>query len=504
MADCFNNCITSLRGHDSEFGRLDYGPMSLSEIRQRQEWSESQPHSLLNGQAGAASSTTVQIAYLSQRGYYPEDVDKNNQDAFKIIRDLDSKAGSLMVGVFDGHGEYGDDCSCFVRDNIEASLADALRKHGRGDPSAAFSTCYHHLNSEMHASEDFSDQLSGTTSVVALFDDNAVWVANVGDSRAIVGQLIDGTLKPTALTNDNTPFDKEERMRIYELGGEIASVGQRQKKEVVADAFWDTCDHDRDLAQAFPQPRVWGVGRAEPGCAFTRSLGDAVGEALGVIAEPVVTHKERLPQDRFVLLASDGVWEFLSNEDVCAIVEENLGDPLAACRAVVAAAYWHWMKYDKRRTDDITVILVILEVSMSSGAEAVGSGAVSEVNRGVEQPRTDAASPMGARPVRRSEPETDVSGAFEGKTSFRPSTSFTKGTFTKGRAAEQEAPSAPPEAKAILTDVDAPEVAGLPQSGTVVISPVISPVESATSPGSEKRREGRRFRSSGRGWKLWR
>ena len=51
-----------------------------------------------------------------------------------------------------------------------------------------------------------------------------------------------------------------------------------------------------------------------PGCAFTRSMGDSVAEAVGVFSEPEVLTKELGADDRFIVIASDGVWEFLTNQ----------------------------------------------------------------------------------------------------------------------------------------------------------------------------------------------
>ena len=59
-----------------------------------------------------------------------------------------------------------------------------------------------------------------------------------------------------------------------------------------------------------------------PGCAFTRSLGDEVAESIGCISEPEVISVDLDPATaRFVMLASDGVFEFLTNAQVCDIIQ---------------------------------------------------------------------------------------------------------------------------------------------------------------------------------------
>lgn len=384
---CIEQCVAEIAGGD-EYGKLDYGPMSRDELRNRQLCSREQPSHHVPAAEGFVS-VRLRYAYLSQRGYYPEEPHKENQDAFAIAADIESE-GSLMAGVFDGHGEFGDDCAGFVRDNIEAYMTDAMSKHARDIPKA-FHTAYTRLDADMHRSEDFDDFASGTTAVTAWFENGSCWVANVGDSRAIVGQLIDGCLEVQALSTDHTPFDTAERARIRSHGGEVATVGQRKRKEVVPDAYWDAAAANaaRKVGEASedkqktPQPRLWAPGKEVPGCAFTRSLGDEMGSRIGVMAEPVVTRKELRAHDRFVCLASDGVWEFLTNEAVGDIIG-RFDDPRIACRYVVAEAYRMWMQFDVR-TDDITVVLVMIDPDESPEET---EGTPRHRSRRLSEPRT--------------------------------------------------------------------------------------------------------------------
>ena len=68
-------------------------------------------------------------------------------------------------------------------------------------------------------------------------------------------------------------------------------------------------------------PRIWAPNAMYPGTAFTRSIGDSLAEQLGVTAEPEVVTAE-LSADRTPLLviASDGVFEFMSNQAVIQLV----------------------------------------------------------------------------------------------------------------------------------------------------------------------------------------
>jgi serine/threonine protein phosphatase PrpC len=53
-----------------------------------------------------------------------------------------------------------------------------------------------------------------------------------------------------------------------------------------------------------------------PGLAMSRSLGDGLAHSCGVISDPEIIEFEVHPDDKFIVVASDGVWEFLSNEQV--------------------------------------------------------------------------------------------------------------------------------------------------------------------------------------------
>lgn len=57
--------------------------------------------------------------------------------------------------------------------------------------------------------------------------------------------------------------------------------------------------------------RVYSKKGEWPGLAMSRSIGDEVAKKLGVIAEPEISQVKLTHKDKFILIASDGVWEFL-------------------------------------------------------------------------------------------------------------------------------------------------------------------------------------------------
>ena len=66
----------------------------------------------------------VRYGYVSQRGFYPDEPKKANQDAYAVVGDFGGKEGEAMFAVFDGHGKEGDVCSQFVK----ADLPERLRR----------------------------------------------------------------------------------------------------------------------------------------------------------------------------------------------------------------------------------------------------------------------------------------------------------------------------------------------------------------------------------------
>ena len=74
--------------------------------------------------------------------------------------------------------------------------------------------------------------------------------------------------------------------------------------------------------------RIWGRTDDIPGLAMSRSIGDFNASTVGVISTPEVIQHTVTPQDKFLVVASDGIWDFMSNDEVVAFVENHRGDCL--------------------------------------------------------------------------------------------------------------------------------------------------------------------------------
>jgi len=341
-------------GHGDQPEEEEYNPLTQDEVNARIVCSKETERFTLG-----KSGVTLRYAYLSQRGYYPEDLYKANQDSFKIVRNFDGKSSDIdqiFFGVFDGHGVDGDSCSYFVRDNIEGELKKQIDKFPN-DFERAYKEAFMGVNVRMHEQE-FDDSMSGTTAIAAFFHGTHFSIANIGDSRAVVGEKKGKRVIAYSLSIDQTPYRQDERERVKASGAVVMSCDQLEGI-VPYHENWGI-NLGEELDNGGDPPRVWAPGKSFPGCAFTRSIGDSVAEGIGVTAEPELLKKELTEQDEFVVLASDGVWEFLTNQAVCDMVLK-FTDPLDACRSVVGEAYRLWLQYEVR-TDDITMILAFLEI----------------------------------------------------------------------------------------------------------------------------------------------
>ena len=192
------------------------------------------------------------------------------------------QAGGLF-GVFDGHGRLGETVAQYVIDTLPAVLAAHPLIHSQ--PGTALEDAFQSVDKRLASHCDAG--VSGTTAVVALVRGNRMWLANAGDSRAILcrqkhtssGKSM--SYGPVDLTTDHKPDSPDEKRRILQMGGHVTPAG----------------------ANGAPA-RVWHKLR---GLAMSRSIGDHNAASVGVISKPEITEHEIGDDDVALVLISDGV-----------------------------------------------------------------------------------------------------------------------------------------------------------------------------------------------------
>ena len=109
--------------------------------------------------------------------------------------------------------------------------------------------------------------------------------------------------------------------------------------------------------------RVWHLHENIPGLAMSRSFGDQAAVEVGVIAEAEILEMNLTEQDKFIIIASDGVWEFLTNDEVVNIIMPHYQNNSAekAAESLIREALKRW-KQEENVIDDITCIIIFLSI----------------------------------------------------------------------------------------------------------------------------------------------
>ncbi|KAJ4829297.1 hypothetical protein Tsubulata_000994 [Turnera subulata] len=339
-------------------------------------------HSLLRHIPGRyCSNTSTKTACL----YTQQGKKGINQDAMIFWENFCSRNDTVFCGVFDGHGPFGHVVAKKVRDSLplllstqwEASCDDEegnLHKSG----TASASTNSEETSSaalddesfdslEAEESEKLPDMYlplkksilqafklmdkelklhptidcfcSGTTAVTLIKKGQDLVIGNVGDSRAVLATRDkDNSLLAVQLTVDLKPDLPREAARIQQCKGRVFAL---QDEPEVA--------------------RVWLPNNDSPGLAMARAFGDFCLKDFGLISVPDVYYRRLTKRDEFIILASDGVWDVLSNKEAVDVVASAPG-PTTAARALVDSAVRAWkLKYPTSKNDDCAAVCLFLE-----------------------------------------------------------------------------------------------------------------------------------------------
>ena len=109
--------------------------------------------------------------------------------------------------------------------------------------------------------------------------------------------------------------------------------------------------------------RVWLKNENIPGLAMSRSFGDKVAASVGVIAEAEIVNKPLEKEDKFIIVASDGIWEFITNTEAVEVVVPFWlkNDPDGAADQLINLATAKWKQEDEV-IDDITCLIAFLNI----------------------------------------------------------------------------------------------------------------------------------------------
>jgi serine/threonine protein phosphatase PrpC len=290
------------------------------------------------------------------RGLYADEPTKPCQDRYGMV-EVD---GCPWFLVLDGHGPHGHACAQFCLEELPRSFDEAQGTVEERLVEASVKT-----NRALHKSTVESRD-SGTTAVSLLVNDGVLYCSNVGDSRCILGRRENNSIKAIALSKDQTLYRQDERQRIEASGGRVLSIGQIEGS-VPMDHVWK-CELGDEIDCDGDPPRLWRKDAYEPGTAFSRSLGDFTAQELGCSSTPEIQEHVIDASDVCCVLATDGVWEFLTSQEVIDICV-SCKTPKEACYRIVAESYRRWYEREER-IDDIACCVLYFDGASSSGAVA--------------------------------------------------------------------------------------------------------------------------------------
>ncbi|KAJ3284216.1 Protein phosphatase 2C 2 [Borealophlyctis nickersoniae] len=252
------------------------------------------------------------------------------EDAHTTILKLeDAKTGRHLsfFAVYDGHG--GQSVARYSGQKLHQRIVND-ENYKSGNYAVAIKQGFLGTDTDLRADPDFANDPSGCTAVTALItDDWRILVGNAGDSRAVLsanGQAF-------ALSHDHKPVNPEESARIIAAGGFVE------------------------------------FGRVNGNLALSRAIGDfefkqnqnLPPEQQIVTANPDIIERKLADTDEFVVIACDGIWDCMTNQDVVDFVRTRVaqGQELGAiCEALMDHCLAPDSELGGVGCDNMTVVIV--------------------------------------------------------------------------------------------------------------------------------------------------
>ncbi|EFA85242.1 protein phosphatase 2C [Heterostelium album PN500] len=213
-----------------------------------------------------------------------------------------------LYSIFDGHG--GKAASDYAADNIYRIFSDFLAQTNQ--PDEAFKQSYQAIHAHISPWP-----FIGTTAASVYIKDSLATIANVGDSRVVLGYINEhNQFAAERLTFDHRPVEDTERQRIINAGGSVLN------------------------------------GRVNGMLAVSRALGDSFLTPY-VTPDPYISHLTISEKCKFLILACDGVWDLISDEEAVKVIS-SIPDPAKSSETLRDLAF------AQGSTDNISVMIVKL------------------------------------------------------------------------------------------------------------------------------------------------
>ena len=214
------------------------------------------------------------------------------EDKSKSIENFNNDKNQMIFEIFDGHG--GDEMSTYLQNNLAQIYKQNLLL-SKGNIILGLKNAFQDADDEMRGQLNIEGLGSTGTLVHVIWegeDDLAVYSANVGDSRVCL-------ISPEhiiRLSYDHRTSDEKEKKRILEAGMEII---------------------DDRICGTLMLTRIFGNYEY-------KENEDNDSDNKGLICEPFISkiNIDLNIENQFLILASDGIWDILTEEDIQNIIKK--------------------------------------------------------------------------------------------------------------------------------------------------------------------------------------
>ncbi|KAI1713710.1 protein phosphatase 2C domain-containing protein [Ditylenchus destructor] len=282
---------------------------------------------VITKQTDSCSNSAYAVGSSCMQGWRP-----SMEDAHTHILSLDNDADAAYFAVFDGHN--GSNVSKYVCKHLHSRIC-LCPLYAQADLPGAIKQAFleldqHLLNDRCISSRE--KEMSGTTAIIVLVKNGTIYCGNAGDSRAVAS--VAGKAVP--LSKDHKPDDELESLRIHAAGSCVERGRLNGNALSLSRAFGDFgfkhCSHLSAEEQA-------------------------------VTACPDVQTFHLTPDFEFFVLACDGIWDVMTNEQVVSFCREKLIagiKPELVCEELMNRCLAKESESSDIGCDNMTVILVCL------------------------------------------------------------------------------------------------------------------------------------------------
>ena len=301
---------------------------------------KSRDYSLLNKNTQPKEKIQKKILKIDSctiPGYSSNGIKQKNLDSFFLKKNFLEKEENFLIGICDGHGIYGDLISQYISQN----LPSFIKKESKENLVKAFID----INNSLINNTKIDCSLSGTTCTSLIISLDKIICSNIGNTRAILARYENGYYNAIELNRDHKPTESDEIKRIISQGGIIKQNFDKIKK-----------------INNGPE-KIFLKNSDIPGLTMSRSFGDNLAHTIGVINIPEVKSYEYTGGEKFIVIATDSIWQYIDSDECVEIIKEfyekNL-DAIGALNSLVTEAIKRWKK-EENKIEDITAVVIFFE-----------------------------------------------------------------------------------------------------------------------------------------------